>query len=80
MFKGGLRIYTTLDTSLQQNAEDAIKKVFPEDPGPSYALISMDPANGYIYSLIGGKDYNKSKFNIATQGKRQPGSIFKVLC
>jgi penicillin-binding protein 1A len=79
VFKGGLRIYTTLDIGLQQNAEDAIKKVFPEDPGPAYALISMDPSNGYIYSLIGGKDYNKSKFNIATQGKRQPGSIFKAM-
>lgn len=79
VFKGGLRIYTTLDTSLQQDAEDAIKKVFPEDPGPSYALISVDPSNGYIYSLIGGKDYSKSKFNIATQGKRQPGSVFKTL-
>ncbi len=79
VFKGGLRIYTTLDKGLQQNAEDAIKKVFPEDPGPSYALVSMDPSNGYIYSLIGGKDYSKSKFNIATQGKRQPGSVFKTV-
>ena len=79
VFKGGLRIYTTLDINLQEKAENAVKKVFPEDIGPSYSLISIDPDNGYIYALIGGKDYSASKFNIATQGKRQPGSVFKVL-
>jgi penicillin-binding protein 1A len=79
VFKGGLRIYTTLDTDMQEKAEDAIKTIFPKDPGPSYSLISVDPDNGYIYALIGGKDYNISKFNIATQGKRQPGSVFKTL-
>jgi penicillin-binding protein 1A len=78
VFKGGLRIYTTLDIELQKKAENAIRTVFPQDPEPSYSLISTDPANGYIYALIGGKDYNTSKFNIATQGKRQPGSVFKV--
>ncbi len=79
VFKGGLRIYTTLDKNLQTKAEEAIKTVFPTDPGPSYALVSVDPSNGYIYTLIGGKDYNESKFNTATQGKRQPGSVFKTL-
>jgi len=78
VFKGGLRIYTTLDLDLQKKAEEAILKVFPEDPGPSYALVSIDPKNGYVYTLIGGKDYDTSKFNTATQGKRQPGSVFKV--
>ena len=78
VFKGGLRIYTTLDVSLQNKAEEAINTVFPEDPGPSYSLLSVDPKNGYIYALIGGKDYSKNKFNIVTQGQRQPGSVFKV--
>ena len=79
VFKGGLRIYTTLDTDLQQKAENAVKKVFPEEIGPSYSLVSINPDNGYICALIGGKDYSISKFNIATQGKRQPGSVFKAL-
>ncbi len=79
VFKGGLRIYTTLDVGLQRKAENAIKTVFPEEIGPSYSLICSDPNNGYIHALIGGKDYDLSKFNIATQGKRQPGSVFKVL-
>src|SRR5665647_184502 len=70
VFKGGLRIYTTLDPDLQKKAETAVRTIFPQDPEPSYSLISTDPKNGYIYALIGGKDYNTSKFNIATQGKR----------
>ena len=79
VFKGGLRIYTTLDIDLQEKADNAFTKVFPEDIGPSYSLISTDPENGYICAMVGGKDYNTSKFNIATQGKRQPGSVFKVM-
>ncbi len=79
VFKGGLRIYTTLDIDLQDKAETAVKNIFPEEIDPSYSLISIDPANGYIYALIGGKDYGSNKFNIATQGKRQPGSVFKTL-
>ncbi|MBC8389910.1 MAG: transglycosylase domain-containing protein [Actinobacteria bacterium] len=79
VFKGGLKIYTTLDLDLQNKAEEAIKTVFPQEIGPSYALISMNPGNDYIHALIGGKDYSESKFNIAIQGKRQPGSIFKTM-
>jgi len=79
VFKGGLRIYTTLDLDLQKNAQEAISRVFPEKIDPSYSLICADPHNGYIYALIGGKDYKESKFNIATQGKRQPGSVFKTM-
>ncbi|MCJ7471741.1 MAG: PBP1A family penicillin-binding protein [Actinobacteria bacterium] len=79
VFKGGLRIYTTLDLDLQNKAQEAISTVFPEKIDPSYSLICADPSNGYIYALIGGKDYKESKFNIATQGKRQPGSVFKTM-
>src|SRR5450830_193146 len=78
VFKGGLRIYTTLDKDLQVKAENSFKKVFKEPIGPSYSLISVDSNNGYIYAIVGGKDYSISKFNIATQDKRQPGSVFKV--
>jgi penicillin-binding protein 1A len=79
VFKGGLRIYTTLDLDLQNKAQEAISTVFTEKIDPSYSLVCADPSNGYIYALIGGKDYDESKFNIATQGKRQPGSVFKTL-
>jgi penicillin-binding protein 1A len=41
------------------------------------ALVAIDPRNGYVRSLVGGRDWNHSNFNRATQAKRQPGSAFK---
>ena len=46
-------------------------------PKVSGALVSMNPDNGAIQAIAGGFDYNYSKFNRATQAKRQPGSSFK---
>src|SRR5262245_29617277 len=41
------------------------------------ALVAMDPRTGYIRALIGGREWNHSNFNRATQARRQPGSAFK---
>ncbi|KAB7628568.1 penicillin-binding protein 1A [Verminephrobacter eiseniae] len=41
------------------------------------ALVALDPRNGSIRALVGGFDFNKNKFNHATQAWRQPGSSFK---
>ena len=41
------------------------------------ALVAIDPATGHILAMIGGRDFSRSKFNRATQAKRQPGSAFK---
>lgn len=43
------------------------------------ALVSMSPRDGAVRALIGGFDFSRSKFNRATQGKRQPGSSFKPI-
>ncbi len=43
------------------------------------ALVSLRPADGAIQALVGGFDFNRSKFNRATQAKRQPGSSFKPI-
>jgi penicillin-binding protein 1A len=50
---------------------------FSQLPAAQAALISIDPQNGAIRSLVGGFDFLQSKFNRATQGARQPGSNFK---
>lgn len=78
---GGLRIYTTLDPAAQVAAEAAIASVLP-DGGPSAALVAVDPRNGFVLALVGGKDYYDAadpvaQFNLATLGRRQPGSAFK---
>jgi penicillin-binding protein 1A len=41
------------------------------------AFIAMDPSNGDILAMIGGRDFDESKFNRAVQAERQPGSVFK---
>lgn len=46
----------------------------PEAQG---AIVSMDPADGAITSLVGGFDFAMTKFNRVTQAQRQPGSSFK---
>ncbi|MFO7890649.1 MAG: PBP1A family penicillin-binding protein [bacterium] len=44
---------------------------------PQVALTAVNPSNGHILAMIGGRDFSKSKYNRATQMKRQPGSSFK---
>jgi penicillin-binding protein 1A len=78
VFKGGFDIYTTLDSEMQIAAENAIKEVLPDPEDPEAAIVAMDPTNGYIKAMVGGKDFTELKFNLATQTKRQPGSTFKV--
>jgi penicillin-binding protein 1A len=48
-----------------------------QEPEVQAALLSLNPFSGEIVSMVGGTDFNKSKFNRALQSKRQPGSSFK---
>ena len=77
VFSGGLRVTTTLEPSIQEAAEKAVASVVNKPDYPYAALASVDPHTGYIRALVGGRDYEKEKFNIALQGRRQPGSAFK---
>src|SRR5438067_1847423 len=56
-------------------AEAALLAGIPSDP--SAAFVAIDPRNGKVLAMIGGKSYHKSQFNLAVQGERQPGSSFK---
>ena len=78
VFKGGLTVQTTLDTRMQHLAEKAVAKNLGKSGDPDTALVSIDPRTGAIKAMYGGRDYNKNKFNLATQGSRQPGSSFKT--
>ena len=77
-FSGGLKIRTTLDLDLQEKAEEATSTLNALPGGPSAALVAIDNRTGEVRAMVGGRDYNKSPFNLATQGQRQPGSAFKV--
>ena len=78
VFNGGLTVYTTLDTRLQTAAEKAAHRDFKARKDPSDALVAIDPRTGYVKAMVGGRNYAKNKFNLATQGHRQPGSAFKT--
>jgi penicillin-binding protein 2D len=78
VFKGGLQVYTTINTKLQRAAEKAVHAVLPRKKDPDAALVSIDPKTGHIVAMYGGRDYAKNSFNYATQGRRQPGSSFKT--
>ncbi|MBT4499311.1 MAG: PBP1A family penicillin-binding protein [Gemmatimonadetes bacterium] len=49
----------------------------PDSAVVQAAFIAMDPRTGHILAMIGGRDFSESKFNRATQAKRQAGSSFK---
>jgi len=78
IFRGGLRVYTTLDLDMQRYAEEAIRTTLNKPGDPSAALCAVDPRTGEIKAMVGGKDFSKLQYNIAAQGGRQPGSAFKV--
>jgi 1A family penicillin-binding protein len=78
VFKGGLSVYTTIDTRLQRAAERAVKKTLPLKKDPDAALVSINPKTGAIVAMYGGRNYAKDSFNYAVQGRRQPGSSFKM--
>lgn len=77
VYRGGLRIRTTLDPKAQAAAEAAIKDILDRKGDPSAALVAVKPGTGEIVAMVGGKDFATQQFNVATQGKRQPGSAFK---
>jgi penicillin-binding protein 1A len=76
--KGGLRVYTTIDPSLQEIGLEAMRSALPYSEDPASALVSIEPETGYIKAMVSSSNYEESQFNLASQGHRQPGSTFKT--
>src|SRR5439155_13692316 len=59
--------------------EAAAGKPVPEEPSDALqaALVAMEPATGFVRAMVGGRDFESSRFNRAVQAHRQPGSAFK---
>lgn len=74
---GGLRVYTSIDLDLQKAAEGAIAATLDQPGDPSAALVCVDVRTGRLVAMVGGSDFSNLQFNLATQGRRQPGSAFK---
>lgn len=62
---------------LELNADDKAKVSLEQDSGAEGALLAIDNASGDVRAMVGGRDFNTSKFNRATQALRQVGSSFK---
>ena len=89
VYAGGLKVYTTLNMDMQRAAEDEVHRAMTEldqrqgarKPGDSAqaeaALVSLDPRTGEVRALVGGRSFDESHFNRATQARRQAGSAFK---
>lgn len=77
VFGGGLKVVTSIDLKLQEQARQAITKVLTIPDGPAAALVAIDPRDGRVLAMVGGENYRESQFNLAVQGERQPGSSFK---
>jgi penicillin-binding protein 1A len=101
VYRGGLRVTTTLDVNIQKAAQGAMEygwqrieswptfkhpkyeefdtvKSFPgETPYLQGALIALDPVTGAVRAMVGGRNFQQSKFDRARQAKRQAGSSFK---
>jgi penicillin-binding protein 1B len=88
--ENGLEIYTTIDSMVQASAEVALgrglARLEADIPQIRHqksqrrlqgCVIVTDPRSGAILALVGGRDYQDSQFNRATQARRQPGSCFK---
>jgi penicillin-binding protein 1B len=80
-------VYTTLDLHLQRLAQDAMRNGLTRvdqllsrrkrKGRAEGVLIALDPKNGEILAMVGGRSYNQSQYNRAVVSRRQPGSVFK---
>jgi penicillin-binding protein 1B len=82
-----LRIYTTIDMELQRAAYAAVTKqlaaldkIYAKRTAPGTlqaSLVAMNAETGEVVAMVGGRDYERSQLNRATDAMRQPGSVFK---
>jgi penicillin-binding protein 1A len=89
VYQGGLKVYTTVDLDMQKAAESEVARGIAEiekrqrqknedESNPlQAALVALDPTTGEVRAMVGGRDFEHSNFNRATQAKRQAGSAFK---
>ncbi len=77
--QGGLKVYTTINLNMQRLARKAIAEVLNEPEDPASAIVTINPADGDIEAMAESESYEKSQYNLAADGHRQPGSTFKAI-
>jgi 1A family penicillin-binding protein len=74
---GGLKVYTNLDINAQTLLENAVFNNLKDNQDIQTSATVVEPSTGKIIALTGGRDYQQSQYNRATQSKRQVGSTMK---
>jgi penicillin-binding protein 1A len=75
-FFGGLKVKSTLDLRLQEAAEEAVNSYLGYSPATA-SVVVIENKNAGVKAMVGGPDFETKPFNLATQGRRQPGSSIK---
>ncbi len=75
-FGGGLQVTSTLDLDLQREVEGIVASRLGAIE-PTASVVVLDNQTAGVRAMVGGSDYSKAPFNLATNGHRQPGSAFK---
>jgi penicillin-binding protein 1A len=79
VFSGGLTVHTTMDIKMQNMAKDCFENydLFKRRSYLNGGMVTIDPNNGHVISIVGGRDFKSGNFNRATMARRQVGSSFK---
>ena len=73
---GGIKVRTSLNLDWQKKGQEVIRANAPFDT--EGAMVSIDPGNGLVRVMVGGKDFSTSQFNRTILALRSPGSTFKL--
>jgi penicillin-binding protein 1A len=74
LFKVGDIVYVRIDSP---PGDPVLQGTLEQDSGAQAALLAVDNGTGDVLAMVGGRDFNLSQFNRATQAERQTGSSFK---
>lgn len=82
LYQRGIEIQTSLDPTLQRHARNAIAQILNRPGDPEASLVAIDPRNGKVVAMVGGRDFSRSQVNLALGRNgggsgRQSGSAFK---
>ncbi len=72
--KPGDLVYVRIESALPDGTFHA---TLQQDSGAQGSLMAVDNSNGEVLAMVGGRDFNLSEYNRATQAQRQVGSSFK---
>ena len=75
---GGLDVHTTIDARMQRLARQAVLRTLNRSGDPGAAVVAIDPKDGSVRALASVVPGRRTSFNLAVDGKRQPGSTFKT--